>query len=55
VFDLVCRHGLPIDKADERLAMGSTTGSLCIGDHGGAQGTLISCYMPPFAQVLWSD
>jgi len=54
VFDLVYRQGLDIDKSGERLAMGSTTGSLWIGEDGGARWTLVSTHLPPIAQVLWS-
>src|SRR3546814_15220428 len=35
-YDLVYRHALDVDAAGKSLAMGSTTGALWIGRHGGA-------------------
>lgn len=54
-FDLVYRQGLDIDAAGERLAMGSTTGNLWIGDDDGTRWTLVSTHLPPIAQVLWTN
>jgi hypothetical protein len=46
-YDLVYRHGLDIDVTGERLAMGSTTGSLWITENGGDEWTNISTHLPP--------
>jgi hypothetical protein len=46
-YDLVYRHGLDIDASGERLAMGSTTGSLWITENGGDAWTQISAHLPP--------
>lgn len=53
-FDLVYRHGLDIDPAGDRLAMGSTTGSLWVGEDGGTRWSLLSAHLPPVNQVRWS-
>jgi len=50
-YDLVYRHGLDVDGAGERLAMGSTTGSLWIGEGGGDRWTCVSTHLPPIYQV----
>jgi hypothetical protein len=34
-YDLVYRHALDVDESGNRLAFGSTTGSVCISDDGG--------------------
>lgn len=46
-YDLVYRHGLAVDDSGERLAMGSTTGSLWTSDDGGENWQLISAHLPP--------
>ena len=53
-FDLIYRHALDIDEAGARLAMGSTTGNLWIGDDGGARWMQVSGLLPPINQVLWT-
>lgn len=50
-FDLVYRHGLAIDETGNRLAMGSTTGSLWISEDGGEGWTLLSTHLPPINAV----
>jgi len=52
-FDLVYRHGLAVDAAGERLAMGSTTGNLWLGEAGGAHWRLIAGHLPPINHVAW--
>lgn len=53
-FDLVYRQGLDVDSTGDRLAMGSTTGSLWVGHDGGTEWHLVSTHLPPIAQVLWT-
>lgn len=53
-YDLVYRHGLDVDGTGERLAMGSTTGSLWTSDDSGARWQLVSPHLPPIYQVLFA-
>lgn len=53
-FDLVYRHALDIDQTGVRMAMGSTTGNLWVGQDGGTRWRLISYNLPPINQVLWA-
>ena len=50
-FDLVYRHGLAVDATGERLAMGSTTGSVWTSDNGGDDWSLLSANLPPVNAV----
>lgn len=50
-YDLVYRHGLDVDASGERLAMGSTTGSLWTSDDGGVRWRHESAHLPPIYQV----
>ncbi|MEX2455064.1 MAG: hypothetical protein WD470_10190 [Rhodospirillaceae bacterium] len=54
-FDLVYRHGFDLDPAGGRLAMGSTTGNLWIGDDFGETWLPVANHLPPIAQVVWSQ
>ena len=54
-YDLVFRHALDIDGTGERLAMGSTTGSLWITEDGGDRWHLVSAHLPPIYQVLFAS
>ena len=54
-FDLVYRHGLEVDASGTRLAMGSTTGNLWLGEDGGARWRPIATHLPPIAQVAWDE
>jgi len=45
-FDLVLRHGLAVDDTGERLAMGSSTGSVWTSDNGGEAWSLLSANLP---------
>jgi photosystem II stability/assembly factor-like uncharacterized protein len=50
-YDLVFRHALDIDDTGERLAFGSTTGSLWVSDDGGDSWQTISTHLPPIYAV----
>lgn len=52
-YDLVYRHGLGVDSTGDRLAMGSTTGSLWISEDGGDTMTQVSANLPPIACVTF--
>ena len=41
------------DRAGERIAMGSTTGNLWVGEEAGTRWRLVSSNLPPIAQVTW--
>ena len=53
-FDLVYRHALAVDEAGERLAVGSTTGNLWLGDDGGARWRQLAAHLPPIVQVVFA-
>lgn len=53
-YDLVYRHALVVDGGGERLAMGSTTGNLWLGEAGGASWRLLSAHLPPIAAVAFA-
>jgi hypothetical protein len=50
-YDLVYRHALDVDPTGERLAMGSTTGSLWVSDDQGERWHCLSEHLPPIYQV----
>jgi photosystem II stability/assembly factor-like uncharacterized protein len=50
-YDLVYRHGLDIDESGERLAFGSTTGSVWLTDNGGDSWQSVSSNLPPVYAV----
>jgi hypothetical protein len=50
-YDLVYRHGLDVDRTGERLAMGSTTGSLWFSSDQGDTWTTLSHHLPPIYAV----
>jgi photosystem II stability/assembly factor-like uncharacterized protein len=50
-YDLVYRHGLAVDETGERLAMGSTTGSLWVSEDGGDRWQSLSTHLPPIHAV----
>lgn len=50
-YDLVFRHALEIDDTGERLAFGSTTGSLFVSENQGDSWTAISTHLPPIYAV----
>ena len=53
-YDIVFRHGLDVDLSGERLAMGSTTGSLWISENGGDAWELICSHLPPIYCVRFA-
>jgi photosystem II stability/assembly factor-like uncharacterized protein len=50
-FDLIYRHGLDVDETGNRLAMGSTTGSLWASDDAGESWQLVNAHLPPIYAV----
>jgi photosystem II stability/assembly factor-like uncharacterized protein len=50
-YDLVWRHALDIDGSGERLAFGSTTGSLWVTEDGGDHWATVSQHLPPVHAV----
>jgi hypothetical protein len=46
-YDLTFRHGLDVDESGDRLAFGSTTGSLWTSDNQGDTWSLVSAHLPP--------
>jgi hypothetical protein len=50
-FDLIYRHALASDDSGNRLAMGSTTGSLWLSENGGEAWSLLSAHLPPIYAV----
>ena len=46
-YDLVYRHGLAVDDAGERLAIGSTTGGLWVSEDQGERWRSIAARLPP--------
>jgi hypothetical protein len=53
-YDLTYRHGLDIDESGDRLAFGSTTGSLWISENGGDSFTTLSEHLPPIYAVRFA-
>lgn len=53
-YDLVHRHALAVDARGERLAMGSTTGHLWLGEAGGARWRLLAGHLPPIAALAFA-
>lgn len=54
-YDLTFRHGLDIDKTGDRLAFGSTTGSLWITEDQGDSWLTVSEHLPPIYCVRFVD
>ena len=50
-YDLVFRHALEVDDTGDRLAFGSTTGSLFVSENQGDSWTTISTHLPPVYAV----
>lgn len=46
-YDICFRHALDVDASGERLALGSTTGSLWISESGGDRWDCVSNHLPP--------
>ena len=50
-YDLVFRHSLDVDESGERLAFGSTTGSLWVSEDAGDSWQTVSANLPPVYAV----
>jgi hypothetical protein len=50
-YDLVYRHGLDIDESGNRLAFGSTTGSVWVSEDAGDSWQAVSSNLPPVYAV----
>ena len=50
-YDLVFRHALDVDDSGERLAFGSTTGSLWLSENSGDAWQIASSNLPPIYAV----
>ena len=50
-YDLVYRHALDVDESGERVAFGSTTGSVWVSENGGEAWEAISSNLPPVYAV----
>jgi hypothetical protein len=46
-YDLTYRHGMDIDESGDRLAFGSTTGSLWVTENQGDSWQCVSEHLPP--------
>ncbi len=53
-YDLVYRHGLDVDTTGERLAFGTTTGSLWVSEDGGDSWTCAARHLPPVYAVRFT-
>jgi hypothetical protein len=54
-YDLVYRHGLEVDESGNRLAFGSTTGSVWISDDEGDSWQTVSSNLPPVYAVRFAN
>jgi hypothetical protein len=52
-YDLVYRHALDVDETGDRLAFGSTTGSVWISENGGDAWDTLSSHLPPVYAVTF--
>lgn len=50
-YDITFRHALDVDETGDRLAFGSTTGSLWITENGGDEWQCVSTHLPPIYAV----
>lgn len=53
-YDLTLRHALDVDATGERLAFGSTTGSLWVSENGGDSWMHLSAHLPPVYAVRFA-
>ncbi|WP_375769676.1 exo-alpha-sialidase [Archangium gephyra] len=53
-YDLTLRHALDVDSTGERLAFGSTTGSLWVSENGGDSWMHLSAHLPPIYAVRFA-
>jgi hypothetical protein len=54
-YDLVYRHALDVDETGDRLAMGSTTGSVWLSEDGGNRWQSLSSNLPPVYAVRFEN
>jgi hypothetical protein len=54
-YDITYRHGLDVDESGERLAFGSTTGSLWLSENQGERWTQVSGHLPPINAVCFAS
>jgi photosystem II stability/assembly factor-like uncharacterized protein len=52
-YDLVFRHAMDVDASGERLAFGSTTGSLWVTENAGDDWITVAEHLPPVYAVRW--
>lgn len=52
-YDLVYRHALDVDETGEKLAFGSTTGSLWLSEDSGDSWQTLSSHLPPIYAVAF--
>lgn len=53
-YDLTLRHALAIDRSGDRLAFGSTTGSLWVTENGGDAWQTVAEHLPPVYAVTFA-
>jgi ribosomal protein L20A (L18A) len=53
-YDLVYRHALDLDATGERLAFGSTTGSVWVSENQGDEWITLAEHLPPVHAVLFA-
>jgi len=53
-YDIVFRHALDVDETGQRLAFGSTTGSLWVTEDQGDSWTTLLHNLPPVYSVIFS-
>jgi hypothetical protein len=53
-YDIVFRHALDVDHSGDRLAFGSTTGSLWLSEDGGEQWQHVAAHLPPVYCVVFA-
>ena len=53
-YDLVLRHALDVDESGDRLAFGSTTGSVWVTEDGGESWQAVSHHLPPVYAVRFA-
>ncbi len=54
-YDICFRHALDVDASGERLALGSTTGSLWISENGGDRWECVSGHLPPIYALRFTQ
>jgi photosystem II stability/assembly factor-like uncharacterized protein len=52
-YDLTFRHALDVDETGDRLAFGTTTGSLFVSENGGNAWQAVNEHLPPVYCVRW--